>query len=329
MVEAPASIDRRPRWQPERPMQSRPAAIPDKLRALIFLSTGVALFAVLDGLGKLLAADHSVAQVVWARYAFAMPVVMLVARPPAWRAAAAAPQKLWQVLRAFLPLGASMLVVLGVTRMPLGDFTAISYASPLLVVALSWPMLGERTGAATWIGVVAGFLGVIVIAQPGADAVALTALFPLGTAFSFALYQVMTRWLSRGSEPTVTFIWTISVGLVISSVALPVGWRPVASGSWPVLAASGLLFGVAHLLVIRAYALAPAAFLAPFTYVQIVAAAIMGFVVFGDIPSISTTIGALIIVASGIVVLSQRSRLSATAGLPKTIRALDPSDRSP
>jgi drug/metabolite transporter (DMT)-like permease len=189
--------------------------------------------------------------------------------------------------------------------MPLGDFTAISYASPLLVVALSWPILGERTRGASWIGVLAGFVGVLIIAKPGADAVSLAALFPLGTAFAFALYQAMTRLLSRGSEPTVTFIWTIGVGLVASSLIVPFDWRPVSAAAWPVLVATGLLFGVAHFLVIRAYALAPASFLAPFTYVQILAAAAMGFAVFGDVPSLSTTIGALIVVASGVYVLSR------------------------
>src|SRR5215813_9404171 len=109
------------------------AALPDRVRALMSLSAGVALFAIMDGLGKYLAADHSVAEVVWARYAFAMPIVALVARPSTWRAAAAAPRKGWQILRALLPLVASAFVVLGVTQMPLGDFTAISYASPLLV----------------------------------------------------------------------------------------------------------------------------------------------------------------------------------------------------
>ena len=289
-------------------MQSDKAISSERVRALTYLSTGVALFAIMDGLGKYLATDHSVGQVVWARYAFALPVLALVAGRPTWRAAARDTKAGWQILRALLPLVASVFVVLGVTRMPLGDFTAISYASPLLVAALSWPILGEKTRAATWIGVLVGFIGVMVIARPGTGALAVAAIFPLGTAFCFALYQVMTRLLSRGGDSAVTFVWTIGVGFVIASLMVPFDWRPVSAVTWIVLAASGLLFGLAHLLIIRAYALAPASFLAPFTYVQIVAAAIMGFVTFGDIPDLGTMIGTAIVVGSGVYVLSSQGR---------------------
>jgi drug/metabolite transporter (DMT)-like permease len=289
-------------------MSSKHVMSSDRVRASVYLSCGVALFAIMDGLGKHLADSQSVVQIVWARYAFALPVVAFVGGASAWRLAARGGQAGLQVLRSLLPLIASVFVVLGVSRMPLGDFTAIGYASPLLVVALSSPVLGERTRPASWVGVLIGFAGVLIIARPGSSALASAAIFPLGTAFCFALYQVMTRLLSRGADPAVTFVWTIGVGLVAASLALPFAWLPVSPMAWVLLILSGLLFGVGHFLVIRAYALATASFLAPFTYVQIVAAVVMGVAVFGDVPDGWTVTGAAIVVASGIYVVLRQSR---------------------
>lgn len=278
-----------------------------EVRAILLLASGVVLFGVMDGLGKLLAGDYAVVQVVWARYAFAVPVLLAVARPAAWPGLLRCDRPYLQAGRALLPLLASVTVILGLTSMPLADFTAISFASPLLVVALSAPLLKERMSAEGWIALACGFLGVLVIVRPGPGAIAWAAFFPLATAFLFALYQVLTRLVSQGDDPLVTLAWTIMVGLVLTSLLLPIRWQPVAGGDWALLALSGVLFGLGQLLLIRAFALARAAVLAPFTYTQIIAAIAFGIAVFGDVPDAWTVAGTLLVTLSGVHLLRRRT----------------------
>lgn len=273
------------------------------LTAALLLTCAATLFAIMDGIGKSLTDVHSVAQIVWARYAFAVPVVLAAAGPTRWRDLLACERPVLQGLRALLPLLASVSVIVGLILMPLADFTAIGFVSPLIVVALSAPLLREKVTALTWLGVLCGFVGVLVIVRPGIGTVSWAAVFPLFTALSFALYQVLTRIVSRGDEPIVTLAWTIVVGLVVTSAVVPFQWQPVSAWSVALLVASGLLFGLAHFLVIRAYGMAPAAFLAPFTYAQIVAATIIGALAFGHIPDIWTMAGSGIIVVAGLGVL--------------------------
>ncbi len=261
----------------------------------------------MDGLAKLLAGDYSVVQIVWARYAFAVPVILAVARPSAWPGLLRCERPSLQALRAMMPVLANVTVIVGVSLMPLADATAISFASPLLVVALSAPLLGERVPVHSWAGVACGFAGVLIIARPGAGTLAWAALFPLATALIFALYQILTRLVSRNTAPIVTLAWTVAVGLVLTTPLLVPYWHPVRGSDWPLLILSGLLFGAGQFLLIRAFALAEAAVLAPFTYAQIVAAVAFGALVFGDLPDLWTTAGTALVILAGIYVIRRQA----------------------
>ncbi len=261
----------------------------------------------MDGLAKLLAGDYSVVQIVWARYAFAVPVILAIARPAAWPGLLRAERPSLQAVRGLMPVFANVTVILGVSLMPLADATAISFASPLLVVALSAPLLGERVSVHSWTGVACGFAGVLIIARPGAGTLAWAALFPLATALIFALYQILTRLVSRNTDPIVTLAWTVAVGLVPTTPLLFPYWHPVRLSDWPLLILSGLLFGAGQFLLIRAFAMAPAGVLAPFTYAQIVAAVVFGALVFGDVPDLWTTVGTAVVILAGVYVLRRQA----------------------
>jgi drug/metabolite transporter (DMT)-like permease len=275
--------------------------------AVLLLASGVTLFGVMDGLAKLLAGEYSIVQVVWARYAFAVPVILATARPAAWPDLLRCERPALQAARGLLPLLASVTVVVGLGLMPLADATAISFASPLLVVALSALLLGERVSVHSWAGVACGFAGILLIVRPGAGALAWAALFPLATAFFFALYQVLTRLVSRGDDPRVTLAWTVAVGLVLTTPLLPLHWHPVGEADWPLLGLSGVLFGLGQFLLIRAFAMAPAAVLAPFAYAQIVAAIVFGDVVFGDVPDPWTAVGTALVILAGVYVFRRQA----------------------
>jgi drug/metabolite transporter (DMT)-like permease len=277
------------------------------MRAVLLLASGVTLFGIMDGLGKLLAGDYSVVQVVWARYAFALPVILGATSPGAWSGLLKCERPWMQAARAMLPLLASVTVILGLTQMPLADFTAISFVSPFLVVALSASLLGERISAHRWIAVACGFLGLLIVVRPGRGAMTWAAIFPLGTAFLFALYQVLTRIVSRQDNAITTLAWTVAIGLVLTTLTLPFHWRLITGSDWLLFGLSGLLFGFGQFLLIRAFSMADAGVLAPFTYVQIVAAIVFGAMVFGDLPDTWTLTGTSLIIVSGLYVLRRQA----------------------
>jgi drug/metabolite transporter (DMT)-like permease len=277
------------------------------VRAVLMLLACVILFAVMDGLSKLLTGGYPILELVWARYAFAVPVVMAAMRPTAWPSLLTCERPVLQAGRALLPVLANTTAVAGLSLMPLGDATAISFLSPLLVVALSAPLLGERVSIQGWIGVACGFLGTLIIIRPGASALAWPALFPLTTAFVFALYQVLTRLVSRNDSPVVTLAWTIVVGLAVTTPPLLFFWHPVRMPDLPFLVLSGVLFGLGQFLLIGAFATAPAPILAPFTYVQILAAVVFGMAVFGDVPDLWTVAGSVVVTLAGVYVLRRQA----------------------
>ncbi len=278
-----------------------------RAKAILLLVLGVTLFGVMDGLGKFLVADHSVVQIVWARYAFALPVSLWASGPGMWSGLLACERPVLQAVRGLMPLLASVAVIVGVRLMPLADFTAIGFASPLLVAALSAPLLKERISLHGWVAVLCGFAGVLVIVRPGTGTIAWGAIFPLATAFFFALYQLLTRLVSRDDDPRTTLAWTIAVGFVLTTPLLPFGWRPVDATRWSLMALSGVLFGMGQFLLIRAYSMAAAGVLAPFTYAQIIAAVLFGLLVFGDLPDVWTSLGTALIVLAGLYVLRGRA----------------------
>lgn len=289
------------------------------LRGVALLIAGVSLFAVVDAAGKLLSEHHSVVQIVWARYAFALAVLLATTPLGLWRGVLRVQRPLLQVGRALMPVVASFAVVMGLTLLPLAEVTALTFASPLVVVALAGPLLRERSTLHDWIGVIAGFIGILVIVRPGGDAVAWAAIFPLICAFCFALFQLATRLVGRHDEPTATLAWTIAVGLVVTTPLLLVDWRPVGAGAWALMVLSGVAFGGAQLALIRAFRLAPAAVLTPFTYTQIVPAVLFGLVLFGAVPDLWAVVGTLIVIGAGVYVVRRRAQpLTAPAVSPRT-----------
>ena len=120
--------------------------------------------------------------------------------------------------------------------------------------------------------------------------------------------------MSRDDSPVVTLAWTVAVGLAVTTPLLPPYWHPVGGADWPLLGLSGVLFGAGQFLLIRAFATAPAPFLAPFTYVQIVAAVVFGVAVFGDVPDLWTVVGTALVILAGVYVLRRQAAFEPREG---------------
>ncbi len=268
----------------------------------------VALFAVMDAMSKVLADVYalSVVQIVWARYAFAVPVILVTTPLAAWPTLLRVASPRLQAVRGLMPVLASFAVVAGLALLPLAEVTALTFASPLLVVALSAPLLGERTTIHDWLSVLVGFVGILVIVRPGFGAIAWAALFPLACAACFALFQLTSRLVGRSDHPTATLAWTILVGLVVTTPLLAVDWRPLVPELLALMVAAGVCFGISQYCLARAFRLAPAALLAPFTYTQIVPAVLLGLVLFGAVPDFWAAVGTALVIAAGLYLLQRR-----------------------
>ncbi len=275
-------------------------ATPATLRGIALVTLSATVFAVVDGLSKALADTQSVWQIVWARYAIALPLIILLTPALERRTLFATTSLRHQILRGLMPIGVSVSMVLGVRHLPLAEATVILFSSPFAVVALAGPLLGERVHRASWIGVIVGFAAVLIVARPGFGHVSVYALFPLAGAAFYTFYQIMTRGLAnRGERPSTTLAWTLVTGSVIATPLAILTWEPVSATAWGLVVALGLVFGLAQYLMIQAFAFAPAGVLAPFAYVQIVAATGVGIVFFDTVPDAWTLLGVTMIVAAG------------------------------
>jgi drug/metabolite transporter (DMT)-like permease len=275
--------------------------------ALVVLSA--ATFALVDGFSKLLTDGASVAQIVWARYALALPVLLAMTPPSKLPTLFRTARPGLLVLRGLTPIGVSIAMVLAVRHMPLAEATVILFAAPFLVVALSVPVLGERVGVSRWVAVAIGFVAVLVVARPGFDELSHYAVFPMIAAVFYAVMQLVTRRAAASGERPLTILaWTLLTGTVVASPALVFFWQPLDLRSWLLMLCLGTSFGIAQRMMIAGFARAPAALLAPLSYVQIVSAVVFGLVVFRDVPDLWSLLGIVMIVGSGIYVVRQRQQ---------------------
>jgi drug/metabolite transporter (DMT)-like permease len=280
----------------------------ERLLGIILVVLSASIFAGVDGLSKLLADTSSVAQIVWARYALALPILLATTQPSQLPTLFRTRQPGLQILRGLAPVMVSIAMVFGVRYLPLAEATVILFAAPFLVAALSVPLLGERVHASTWVAVVIGFAAVLIVARPGFSELSLFALFPLVGAIFYAALQLITRRIAAtGERSETTLAWTLLTGIVVATPFALYFWQPLDIRGWALMFGLGGTFGLAQLMMIRGFAHAPAALLAPLSYAQIVAAAIFGVVVFHDVPDVWTLLGIVMIIISGVYVVRRRN----------------------
>lgn len=264
------------------------------------------LFVVMDTLLKWLTATYAVPQLMWARFLFGLIFIggglfLLGGFRLPWRSRRPG----LQAIRSLLLAISNLLFSTALVYLPLADVTAIGFASPLLTVALAAVWLRERVTRRRWLGVGIGFVGVLIALRPPfltGEAMHPAAILPLGTALTFALYQILTRKLAAIDSPRTTMLHTSFAAAAVASAVLPWVWTWPTPGDWGLLVALGALGGIGHGLLVMAYARAPASLLAPLTYTQLVWAIAAGALVFGDWPDPTTLAGMAVIAAGGVLV---------------------------
>jgi len=201
---------------------------------------------------------------------------------------------------------------------PLATAAAISFTAPLIVTALAPFALGERVGAARAIAVGVGFLGAMVVVRPGSGAYHWAVFLIFISAAASAVTQVLSRKVAGHDAPETSNTYMVLAGFILASLPLAFVWHTPASGPDAlVLCSLGIFGGLGHYCLVRAFELAPAPFVSPFNYAQILGAAVLSFAVFGQAPDLWTWIGSAVIVFSGIfILLHERLRVQSRRKRP-------------
>ncbi len=281
------------------------------LAGMALMVASVGLLTMMDGTAKYLAREYPLWQVVWARYAFnllALLCLLPIVRQAVWRSRRIG----LQLLRGVTLVAATFAMFLSLKLLPMAETYAIGFLSPVFVALLAGVVLGERVDAHRWAAAAGGFLGVLLVIRPGSGMFGAAALAPVAMALTFAVYQLVTRLLGRHDGMYVTMFWSAAVGTVLGTLLLPLGWRTPDPTGLGLMAVTGVLGLASHLLMIRAFALAPASAVSPFVYTQIVWAVLFGFLVFGDLPDRWTILGAVVVVAAGLHLFRREARRSRT-----------------
>ena len=166
------------------------------------------------------------------------------------------------------------------------------FVAPILVTILSMPLLGERAGPRRWAGIIIGFLGATIIIRPGYGMIQYTALFPLGAACLYALYQISTRFLGRTDNAMTTLLYTASSGTTILTSLVPLYWKTPDTEGWLMMVLLGVTSNLGHFSMIKAYEHAPAPTVVPFTYANLLWMTLFGYILFSDLPDLWTISGA-------------------------------------
>jgi drug/metabolite transporter (DMT)-like permease len=283
-----------------------------RLGILLMVATTM-VFAAQDGISRHLAAEYNVMMVVMIRYWFFAAFVIAVATRKAGglRAAAETKLPLVQAFRGLLLAAEIVVMVLGFVYLGLVEAHAVFACYPLLIAALSGPVLGERVGWRRWVAIGVGFLGVLIILQPDGGVFSPFALIPFLAALMFALYGLLTRYVGRQDSAATSFFWTGTVGAVFATLTGIWFWEPMSVPDWGWMGALCITGALGHFLLIKVYEVAEASAVQPFAYLQLPFAAAIGMAIFGETLRTNVMIGAGMIVAAGLFTL-WRARQSAT-----------------
>jgi len=281
-----------------------------RLAGIAWMVLGASCIGIVDGIAKYLAPTLNGVQVVWGYCVASLLCLIAVSI-----ARGESPVSLARTRRPWLQLVRGATLVLSLSAqfvslryLPLAVATTVALTAPLIMAALSGPILGEQVDARKWMAVLVGMVGAILVVRPGTAVFQWASLLTLLGAFFFAVFNITTRMLAGIDRPSTTVLYTFVVSTALVSLALPMVWvTPTVSQSW-LFALSGVLGFAAHFSIARSLTLADASTVAPLHYVRLLWAIGIGLLVFGHLPDAWTLAGCTLIVTSGLYVVGARPR---------------------
>ena len=280
------------------------------LVAMGLFSLAMMIFSSTDGAAKYLSSEIAPQQIIFLRYVIILTLMLLFSIYQGRRNLFKTEQPKLQILRGLCMASSGLLIYFALKHLPLELCAAISFVSPLFVTALSIPLLGERVGLRRWIAVLIGLLSVLIILRPGGTSFQLAMLLPLGASLCWATGLTLTRLMRDREQALTVLAWSSLVGVVaLSPLAWSVWLTPNAS-QWTILILLGIFNGLGQYLVIRAFMLASASLLAPFSYSIIIWSMLIGLVVFNSFPDAITLVGTTILIAAGLYIWNREKVMS-------------------
>ena len=286
-----------------------------RLGIILMLATTF-VFAMQDGISRHLAAEYNVWMVVMIRYwFFAAFVIALAARQRgSFGKTIRTEQLLVQILRGFLLAGEVCVAVLAFVYLGLIEAHAIFASYPLMIAALAGPVLGEAVGWRRWLAIFFGFVGMLIILQPGAHVFSPASLIAVCSALMFAVYGLLTRYVARKDSAITSFFWTGISGVVLMTAIGIWFWQPMSGPDWAWMGVLCLTGAGGHFLMIKALEVAEASAIQPFSYFQIVFVSILAVSIFGETIKPHVALGAGVIITAGLFTFwRERARASKLA----------------
>ena len=279
---------------------------------IIFMILASSSFAIQDGISRYLANEYNVMMVVMIRYWFfaAFVIVLATRKPGGLKTVAKTRQPILQIARGMLLALEVCVIVLAFTLLGLVESHAIFACYPLLVTALSVPILREKVGWRRWLAIIVGFIGVLIILQPGVNVFSPFAFLALASALMFALYSLLTRLASKRDTTETSFFWTGVSGAVTMTVLGVWYWEPIETVdySWMLFLCSTAILG--HYFLIRCYEASEVSVVQPFAYLQLIFVTIIGVLVFNETLELNIILGVIIVVTAGLFTFYRSNKVT-------------------
>ena len=273
------------------------------VKGIFTLILATLLFASQDAITKHLISSLSVVQLMFVRYLFfALFALFYASRKMRLRQAFRSHWPKLQILRGLLICGEMALFAFSLRYLGIAEMHTIFACFPLLITVLSVPLLGEQVGWRRWLAVSIGFVGTLIIIQPGSGVFSPYAMIALACAFMFAIYNIITRKVSREDSLETSLMYFGLVGFAVTLLAAPFFWQSMSNTEILWLLLISIISIFSHLLLIRSLELAPAVILQPFNYFILVWAMIIGYSFYGEILETTTLVGASLVIGSGIYI---------------------------
>jgi len=276
--------------------------------AIFYMIASGLVFNCANAASKWLIASYPIGEVLFGRTLVALVTMGLFILPGAGFGIYRTQRFGAHLMRATSQVGSQTMLLIAFSLMPLAGATAIMFSSPIFSTLASAYFLGEAVGRVRWAVLLIGFLGVLVIANPGADSFQVGALFALGNAVLFGTVVAGVRGMSSTESAETLIMYQLSLLTVAYALSLPLGVKLPTGFDALVIIGSGIGNGVAQYLWTRAIHLAPTSAVVPFQYIQLIWAMLLGFAIWGDLPTLGLLLGSAIVIASGMYLFWHETR---------------------
>jgi drug/metabolite transporter (DMT)-like permease len=284
-------------------MNSNPQATDRPMLGILLMVSGVVCFAVMDATIKWLTSDFPITQIVALRSWFGLPILFFLVSLEGGVSTLKTHRPIAHGFRYLLVLALSFSFFWVLSQMKLVDAIAITFAAPILITALSVPILKEPVGLHRWSAIMVGFVGVLVMLRPGAGVFQWVALVALGSTVVYAFLMITTRAL-KSTETTAALMFYPQFGMALSGLVFaPLFWVTPDLWQLGLFAIAGTFGSLGILCLTKAFRLAPVATVSPFEYTALIWAALLGYLIWQELPDSMTLVGAGIVVASGLYIL--------------------------